>query len=496
MLANIHAAIRYLTHLLPSAGDALVDALKSQFPNHRMVDKKAYLSYIRNMFHITTYTPEIRPDVFTIVTERLVKIDVEIQKEIEISDEGVHSIIPEYNQKSDDYFQDDDDSDDSDNDSDMSSNDDETRDERQVKDLKEKTYKLDAGMDFLFKYHSLDPIHHGDDMDDSYTQLLSLFSTFVLPTYRSRNVQFLIFHFTQIDMHRCARFVTRCLSLIQANNNAITVAVFGAAYLGSFLARAARLQKTLVRDVVGYLLSRINHFMDTYNSTARGPDIGKYRAYYACVQALLYVFCFRWRELLFNSSVHSSLPDDEYDYSISGESLAIKGLKETLTQCIYSRLNPLKVCAPAIVKQFAAIANHLRYMFVYPLLETNKRIRLSSYRTYGGSTNGDNAVAKRDGALNAKVGEAHHQLDTFFPFDPYRLPRSSRWLEGDYIQWRNIEGMKYFDDEEEEQEENDDENDDEDDEESDSSNDDDSDNDDEDEEMTYEDNDMDEDVDT
>jgi RNA polymerase I-specific transcription initiation factor RRN3 len=34
-----------------------------------------------------------------------------------------------------------------------------------------------------------------------------------------------------------------------------------------------------------------------------------------------------------------------------------------------------------------------------------------------------------------------YQLDAYFPFDPYQLPRSRRWLEGDYVEWRGIPGL-------------------------------------------------------
>lgn len=243
--------------------------------------------------------------------------------------------------------------------------------------------------------------------------------------------------------------------MIQGQGNSSSSAIFGAAYLASFIARGSRAPRSLVRDVVGFLIGRINFLRESYDKSARGPDIGRYSAFYASFQALLYIFCFRWRELLFNSSLHSSVPDDDFDYQTSGETFAVKGLKECLTQAVYSRLNPLKVCSPAIVKQYAAIANHLRYMFVYALLETNKRIRLSSFRTYGGSTSDQSAMAKRDTSLSTKQGESHHQLDAFFPFDPYHLPRSQKWLDGDYNEWRGIEGMKYVDDEEDDDDEDD-----------------------------------------
>ena len=89
-----------------------------------------------------------------------------------------------------------------------------------------------------------------------------------------------------------------------------------------------------------------------------------------------------------------------------------------------------------------------------PLLETNKRIRLA--RSIGnGYMEG---LAVRETALTMKKGEERFLLDAYFPFDPYVLPRSKRWIEQDYVQWRPVPGMKTArDDENDEDEEEDDE---------------------------------------
>lgn len=31
-------------------------------------------------------------------------------------------------------------------------------------------------------------------------------------------------------------------------------------------------------------------------------------------------------------------------------------------------------------------------------------------------------------------------LEGFFPYDPYHLPISKHWIEGDYVEWRGIPG--------------------------------------------------------
>jgi len=136
-------------------------------------------------------------------------------------------------------------------------------------------------------------------------------------------------------------------------------------------------------------------------------------------------------------------------------------VQDTLRRNIFSTLNPLKICAPSIVAQFARMAHHLRFLYVYPLIETNKRVRLA--RSMAGAYLG--GIGGRETALSQKRGDDMFLLDAYFPFDPYVLPRSKRWIEGDYVQWEPVPGMpvqKDDDEDEEEESEDDDEEDDED----------------------------------
>jgi len=55
---------------------------------------------------------------------------------------------------------------------------------------------------------------------------------------------------------------------------------------------------------------------------------------------------------------------------------------------------------------------------------------------------------------NGGNDESWYQLDTYFPFDPYQLPLSKRWVDSDYVQWKGVPGL---DEEEDEDESGDDE---------------------------------------
>jgi RNA polymerase I-specific transcription initiation factor RRN3 len=43
--------------------------------------------------------------------------------------------------------------------------------------------------------------------------------------------------------------------------------------------------------------------------------------------------------------------------------------------------------------------------------------------------------------------ESFHQLDPYFPFDPYQLPVSKRWIENDYLEWQSVQGLNALEDE-------------------------------------------------
>jgi RNA polymerase I-specific transcription initiation factor RRN3 len=97
------------------------------------------------------------------------------------------------------------------------------------------------------------------------------------------------------------------------------------------------------------------------------------------------------------------------------------------------------------------MAHHLRFLYVYPLLETNKRVRLA--RSMAGAYLG--GIGGRETALTQKRGDDMFLLDAYFPFDPYVLPRSKRWIEEDYVQWKPVPGMPVEKDEDSEDDEED-----------------------------------------
>lgn len=305
-----------------------------------------------------------------------------------------------------------------------------------TRDITKAVEKLDCILDMLFTYYDDKASAPSADSHSGVTNiLLGQFQTIILPTHRSRHTQFLLFHFIQQSPAQIDAFVGMCAQTSFDKKRPAMVRQAAAAYLASFVARGVHVSSDIVREVWDYLSIELKRLHRESELACRGPDLQRYSTYYSLVQALLYIFCFRWQDLEYAS-------DDDFEDgalpSIHGEERHWRPyVKDTLQLNVFSKLNPLKVCSPAIVTEFARIAHHLRVVYVYHLLETNKRIRLSQYSGPSNYTQ-----LNRETALTARKDEEHQHLDEYFPFDPYHLPKSKRWIEGDYREWTGLPGLE------------------------------------------------------
>jgi len=169
-------------------------------------------------------------------------------------------------------------------------------------------------------------------------------------------------------------------------------------------------------------------------------------------QAVFLIFCFRWRELQLESGQE---PSNDVWVANDGPSIK-KWIPEldVIQRVIISALNPLKVCSVNVVKQFARVAQTTGFAYCYSILESNRR---SEYNSAPDSTstfpqNGQPSKAHSDGRLLLQAHAAQVQarplvirdsavesdLNTFFPFDPYKLPLSHSYIDGVYREWSSV----------------------------------------------------------
>lgn len=87
---------------------------------------------------------------------------------------------------------------------------------------------------------------------------------------------------------------------------------------------------------------------------------------------------------------------------------------------VTSRLNPLRVCQPAVVQKFAAITRKYQLAYCYSVIEHNSRnIMPVIYLDDKGCVSTKSCI-----------------LDSFFPFDPYLLKRSGQKITNIYLEYK------------------------------------------------------------
>ena len=436
---RVHSALQYLLQLVPSASRTISSIFTSKFP-HATDSRKAHVSYARNLLRVLAYAPELEADVLALITERLVKIDVQVQVDLEDLAEDVgDGLVQEIPKVLGGLIEDVDEMEDSENESESTDDAMDTETQRS-KDITTSVEKMDLLLDVLFTHYN--STFTGTSVTNrfcAFDMLLSQFTTIILPTHRSRHTQFLLFHFAQTSSGNIDTFVGTCMEIAFDKRRPAIMRQGAVAYLASFVARGIRVPPNVVRDVFDYIGCQLEQLRAEYEPACRGPDLGRYTYFYSLVQALLYIFCFRWQDLE-NSADEEDFEDEDLPTDYGEEHTWRSGVKETLAINVFSKLNPLKVCSPIIVTEFARIANHLGVIYVFHLLETNKRVRLSQFSGSARSSVTYN-LPHRETALSARKDESHQHLDEYFPFDPYHLPKSKRWIEGDYREWTGIPGL-------------------------------------------------------
>ncbi|KAL3152288.1 hypothetical protein ABBQ32_001359 [Trebouxia sp. C0010 RCD-2024] len=232
--------------------------------------------------------------------------------------------------------------------------------------------------------------------------------------------------FERTSQSSCAdAFISFLLKRIRDPNRPAITRTACAAYLASFLARAKFLTKPLLVRSLLDMATWCADYCKTQDQrqTMSTPlasntyDMGvHHQVFYAMCQGLLYAFCYHLDTLLSKNHSEDAASAAQLQHVHISDAVLTPGLhtspscmqpaaiRQTLSQllpCIlHHRLSPLTVCAPSVAQQFLQQADRLSLMDC--------------------------------SGLQATVSAAHLQvrpLEMFFPFDPYLLRRSARFLD-------------------------------------------------------------------
>ncbi|GAA5884869.1 hypothetical protein JCM6882_007131 [Rhodosporidiobolus microsporus] len=596
---RIHSLLRLLLSLVPTLSPSLSPLLALHFPSKRE-PRAAQICYIDNLLLLTEYCSALSEDVLTLVVERALNIDVEIQGEPDELDEleeemlaveeaagkkrdtaAVRELIDRDMAEDPADSDSDDDSDDEDDsglDLDNLSSDDDEPDpvndedaakratrangemsEAAVKKALENRAKLDGilkvVLDHLASAHGdtraleekntstiaipslavsptdvfdsafaaagdhtrpstsrettptkADPLAAAlpptaEDLERRTTlfrTLLDIFDRTLLRTFKTRNVQFVLFYLCSLSISSSDHFVGVLLGRALFDQDAPPVTrVAAAGYAASFVARAKYVDAGMTRKVVRHLCQYLEGQMDDFARSAAAATSFKGGAaaaggggaggqelpvFYAVAQAVFYIFCFRWRDLL----EEDEMDDEAALFGLEGGGRRWMMGLETVKKAVGSSFNPLKVCAQPVVTQFASIAHKTGFLYCYGILDANRRA--TSYRDSSSAAppSAPHMPApplrsvSTSSMLNTLVGSSLHlstpmhsprstpappsypstpsaaaagtsssfmprqllvaeEMDSFFPFDPFKLPLSSAYIDEIYRVWEDAD---------------------------------------------------------
>ncbi|KAJ3295089.1 hypothetical protein HK104_003021 [Borealophlyctis nickersoniae] len=448
---RIHAILSSIVRIIPTGPTFMLPLLAENFP-HKREELSVQVHYVRNIFRILEYAPVLRDKALALIIDRVLQIDVDIQIELEEMDEEVwedvqravfnadaggnpdthihplpsHTPLFDANGRALPTELESD----SDDDIDFDSDDEEGISPVAI-EIKPTVEKLDAMLrlvlQFLKDYRVKRP---DEDLQELFAGLLDVFDAAVLSTHRMRCAQFIWFYAASLHVDFPGYFVTALVRRGLDDQTPDMIRVSAIAYLGSFLARFVCVDLPFVRDVLGLLNNWAGQYVDQYED-GKAADPERHGPFYAVVQAVVYVFCFRWEKLL----------EREDGTVMRGRWPAeLVGFHRVLTS---AKFMPLKICSRSICEEFnrltrtQEIFNYFQYMDGPTVLSRHaSSTSLKSQDTTSDANIPPAPASPTNGhGTSGATTRTVERLEAFFPFDPLPLPASKRFIEHIYMEW-------------------------------------------------------------
>lgn len=403
---RVHTLIRHLLDVVPTIPTTLLPCIERNFPNKRE-KRDAQVVYFRNVLQIVEYCPSLAEEILDFVITRATKFDVEIQvdmeewedetgtlqadvfgfdtedpfdrslRDTEAEDQRLEALEDEEDDANLPMFDlEDISSDEEASDSDHTAGPDDEKKPEVIAKLKDMAAKLDALLEVIFRH--LEAINacrftsvatrpfslvgvaplpktlvtaeeSKARRDLQFLHLLSIFKRTILKTFKTRNVQFILFWYSSLSIEYADQFTGELvdIALYQSDQAPTVTRLAACGYLASYTARAKFMDASSVRQAMSLLCNYLEGelatlpaqplFLAKESAATVKAQVQHYAIFYAVVQAAMYIFCYRWKDLLLEADEE----EEELGRS-SGQRRWLQDL-ETLKSAILSHLNPLKV---------------------------------------------------------------------------------------------------------------------------------------------------------
>ncbi|GME86669.1 unnamed protein product [Ambrosiozyma monospora] len=94
ILREHHQTLQYLVHVVPTSINTLPQLLKTHYPNKHS-SKDCLLNYVKNLLCIVEYCDILKSNVWSLLIENFIKLDVELQNELDdVDDDDLDLAVP------------------------------------------------------------------------------------------------------------------------------------------------------------------------------------------------------------------------------------------------------------------------------------------------------------------------------------------------------------------------------------------------------------------
>lgn len=410
-----HKVLNSLVTYIPTCINSIPPVLAKNFPHHLSSNADEITNYVRNSVRIISYCPDLQFNIWQMVVECCIKLDVDLQNELDdLDDDSIEELINGDDEEIDD-------TDVAEDDHDI-----EVYAVTTTVNIKKLVLKLDSTLELLLQStassFTKEEIEAGTGVN-LFNTLMSLFKTHILPTHFTKSIQFLMFHISQYQPELADAYLVLLID-VAFNPKEITEKRLKALqYLSSYIARAKGLSKHQIVFIVSYLTGWINkyiaereHEVFEFSDVSSAGGMERFKLFYATIQALIYIFCFRHKEL---SKSQEDIGNSDSEWECD--------LDKFFQRVIIAKFNPLKYCDETVVYIFAKIATKLNVCYCYSIIEHNKR----------------ETMIQSHSNLPSSVGNFRHKqefldLEAYFPFDPLVLPNCKKIINANYVEWKQV----------------------------------------------------------
>mmetsp|Transcript_3764 Transcript_3764/g.4180 ORF Transcript_3764/g.4180 Transcript_3764/m.4180 type:complete len:736 (+) Transcript_3764:125-2332(+) len=455
-LNYIHAALAKTLRLVPRAAVELQSVIAVKFPFR---SSPFIVKYVEQaLIAVQSYGLMSEANVLELIVDKAMEMDVEIK----IKDDGDVEIDNEKLTKN----KDDDDEAIFEMDIDKATEKppptpEELSKEATVKKIDEMAERLDSIMLLLFQH--VEKRLQGDPTSalTLFQLIIPIFENNILTTYRSKYVQFIVFHLCGAtkcdDIYR--EFAGYLIEGILDPYRSTAIRQISTCYLASFVSRANYVCPETACETVSALL----RWAETYLAVMEQEEndlinfqfcCEKHSLFYTVCQAAFYLMCFRGVEVIDHhrsALAYFANNPSPVDDSIFAD-LDLIDLSQARWEKICGHyLNPLRFCLESVREEFIDLAKAHSLLTI----ELQKKLNASAKKQSSSHAKPNKRRGKRintpaiSTALKGNygvggMGKGSNPLDSFFPFDPYLLRESHELIGPLYRDWNG--GIEVEDD--------------------------------------------------